>query len=85
MIAVNKIKMKQKADEGISSAKTVLDLLQTPEKLFATTSLGTNLAMVTSSAVFTAFMVSQLGQKGEWMAMVILFPLILFCGIKRFF
>ena len=80
MIAVNKIKMKQKADEGISSAQTVLDLLQTPEKLFATTSLGTNLAMVTSSAVFTAFMVSQLGHKGEWMAMVILFPLILFCG-----
>ena len=80
MIAVNKIKMKQKADEGSSSAQTVLDLLQTPEKLFATTSLGTNLAMVTSSAVFTAFMVSQLGHTGEWLAMVILFPLILFCG-----
>jgi len=80
MIAVNKIKMKQKAEEGSSSAQTVLDLLQTPEKLFATTSLGTNLAMVTSSAVFTAFMVSRLGHAGEWLAMVILFPLILFCG-----
>lgn len=80
MIAINKIKMKQKADEGSSSAKTVLGLLQTPEKLFATTSLGTNLAMVTSSAVFTAFMVSQLGHTGEWLAMFILFPVVLFCG-----
>jgi putative hemolysin len=80
MIAINKIKMKQKADEGISSAQTVLDLLQNPEKLFATTSLGTNLSMVTSSAVFTAYMVTQLGNTGEWLAMVILFPLILFCG-----
>jgi putative hemolysin len=80
MIAINKIKMKQKADEGSSSAQTVLDLLQNPEKLFATTSLGTNLAMVTSSAVFTAFMVSHLGNTGEWMSMFILFPLILFCG-----
>jgi putative hemolysin len=80
MIAINKIKMKQKAEEGSSSARTVLDLLQNPEKLFATTSLGTNLAMVTSSAVFTAFMVSHLGSSGEWMAMFILFPLILFCG-----
>ena len=80
MIAINKIKMKQKADEGNSSAQTVLDLLQNPEKLFATTSLGTNLAMVTSSAVFTAFMVSQLGHTGEWLAIVILFPLVLFCG-----
>ncbi len=80
MIAINKIKMKQKAEEGSSSAKTVLDLLQNPERLFATTSLGTNLSMVTSSAVFTAFMVSRLGNTGEWLAMVILFPLILFCG-----
>lgn len=80
MIAINKIKMKQKAEEGNLSAQTVLGLLQTPEKLFATTSLGTNLAMVTSSAVFTAFMVTQLGHTGEWLAMVILFPLILFCG-----
>jgi len=80
MIAINKIKMKQKADEGSASAQTVLDLLQNPEKLFATTSLGTNLAMVTSSAVFTAFMVSQMGNTGEWLAMVILFPLVLFCG-----
>ena len=80
MIAVNKIKMKKKADEGSSSAQTVLGLLQTPEKLFATTSLGTNLAMVTSSSVFTAYMVSQLGHTGEWLGMVILFPLVLFCG-----
>jgi len=80
MIAINKMKMKQKANEGSSSAQTVLDLLQNPEKLFATTSLGTNLAMVTSSAVFTAYMVSQLGHTGEWLAMIILFPLILFCG-----
>ena len=80
MIAINKMKMKQKADEGSSSAKTVLALLQNPEKLFATTSLGTNLAMVTSSAIFTAYMVSQLGHTGEWLAMAILFPLILFCG-----
>jgi len=80
MIAINKIKMQQKAEEGSSAAQTVLDLLQTPEKLFATTSLGTNLAMVTSSAVFTAFMVTQFGHTGEWLAMVILFPLILFCG-----
>lgn len=80
MIAINKMKMKQKADEGSSSAQTVLALLQNPEKLFATTSLGTNLAMVTSSAVFTAYMVSQLGQTGEWLAMAILFPMILFWG-----
>lgn len=80
MISINRIRMKSKAEEGNKAAQSVLDLLQTPEKLFSTTSLGTNLAMVTSSAVFTAFMVSQWGNAGEWAAILILSPVILFFG-----
>jgi putative hemolysin len=80
MIAINRIKMKKKADEGNGSAQIVLDLLNTPEKLFATTSLGTNLAVVSSTSIFTAYMVTNMGPKGELLAMVILSPLILFAG-----
>jgi magnesium and cobalt exporter, CNNM family len=80
MIAINRIRMRQKADEGNAAAKLTLDLLESPEKLFSTTSLGTNLAMVTSSAVFTAFMVSRFGHDGEWAAVLILTPVILFFG-----
>ena len=80
MIAVNRIKMQQKADEGDTSALKVLNLLSTPERLFATTSLGTNLSMVSSAAVFTAYMVSRLGESGEWAAMLVLTPLVLFLG-----
>ena len=80
MIAINRIKMKKKADEGNGSAQIVLDLLNTPEKLFATTSLGTNLAVVSSTSIFTAYMVTNMGPKGELMAMVILSPIILFAG-----
>ena len=80
MVSVNRIKMKKLAEEGNSAAQSILKLLDNPEKLFTTTSLGTNLAMVTSTAVFTAFMVSQFGQFGEWMAMLIIFPLVFFGG-----
>ena len=80
MIAINRIKMKQKADEGDSSAIIVLNLLDTPEKLFATTSLGTNLAVVSSTSIFTAYMVTHMGAQGEIWAMVILSPIILFGG-----
>jgi magnesium and cobalt exporter, CNNM family len=80
MISINRIRMKQKAEEGNSAAQSVLELLHSPEKLFSTTSLGTNLAMVTSSAIFTAFMVSQFGSAGEWAAVLILSPVILFFG-----
>ena len=80
MIAINRIKMKQKADEGNTSAERVLSLLNTPEKLFATTSLGTNLAVVSSTSIFTAYMVTRMGSQGELLAMIILSPIILFGG-----
>ena len=80
MIAINRIKMKQKADDGNNSAQIVLSLLNTPERLFATTSLGTNLAVVSSTSIFTAYMVTNIGQQGELLAMIILSPIILFAG-----
>ena len=80
MVSVNRIKMKQLADDGNSAAGAVLKLLNDPERLFTTTSLGTNLAMVASTAVFTAFMVTHFGDSGELMAMMIISPLIFFGG-----
>ena len=80
MVSVNRIKMKQLAEEGSSAARSILRLLENPERLFTTTSLGTNLTMVASTAVFTAFMVTQFGDSGEWMAMLIISPLIFFVG-----
>ena len=80
MIAINRIKMKQQADRGNRSAEIILNLLNSPEKLFATTSLGTNLAVVSSTSIFTAYMVTHMGKQGEILAMVILAPIILFGG-----
>ena len=80
MVSVNRIKMKQLAEDGNSAARSILKLLENPERLFTTTSLGTNLAMVASTAIFTAFMVTHFGDSGEWMAMIIISPLIFFGG-----
>ncbi|MZH41257.1 MAG: HlyC/CorC family transporter [Nitrospinae bacterium] len=80
MVSVNRIKMKQLAEEGSSAAKSILKLLENPERLFTTTSLGTNLTMVASTAVFTAFMVTHFGDSGEWMAMLVISPMIFFLG-----
>ena len=80
MVSVNRIKMKQLAEDGNSAAQSVLKLIDNPERLFTTTSLGTNLAMVASTAVFTAFMVTHFNESGEWMAMLIISPLIFFVG-----
>lgn len=80
MVSVNRIKMKKLAEEGNSAAQSILKLLDNPEKLFTTTSLGTNLAMVVGTAIFTAFMVGNFGNFGELLAMLIIFPLVFFGG-----
>jgi len=80
MIAINRIKMEQKAGEGNSSARLILDLLGNPERLFSTTSLGTNVAVVSSSAVFTGFMIVHFGEWGDFLSMFIISPFILFGG-----
>ncbi|MEE9498155.1 MAG: hemolysin family protein, partial [Nitrospinaceae bacterium] len=51
-----------------------------PDRLFATTSLGTNVAVVCSSAVFTGYMITRLGQWGDFVSMLIISPIILFGG-----
>jgi len=80
MVSVNRIKMKQLGEDGNSAARAILKLLDNPEQLFTTTSLGTNLAMVASTTIFTAFMVTHFGETGDWMAMLIISPLIFFGG-----
>lgn len=80
MIAINRIKMEQKASEGNTSARLILKLLGNPERLFSTTSLGTNVAVVSSSAVFTGFMIIHFGEWGDFLSMLIISPFILFGG-----
>lgn len=80
MISANRIKIQHKADKGDKVCIMIADLLKTPERLFATTSLGTNLAVVTSTAVFTTYMIARFGETGDFLTMLILTPLILFAG-----
>lgn len=80
MIAVNRFKMEQLAGEGHTSAKMILKLLSSPERLFTTTSLGTNIAVVSSTAVLTAFLVVHLGEWGDLASIILVAPLILFAG-----
>ncbi|MBI4385020.1 MAG: HlyC/CorC family transporter [Nitrospinae bacterium] len=80
LISVNRIKVQQRAGERNISAQAVLDLLKTPERIFATTSLGTNLAVVTSTSFFAAYLVTHFAENGDLYATLILAPFILFGG-----
>lgn len=80
LISVNRIQVQQKANEGNMAAIAVVNMLKTPERIFATTSVGTNLAVVTSTTLFTAYMVTRFSHNGDFYASLIIAPLILFGG-----
>ncbi len=80
LISANRFKIQSQADEDLPSAKILSNLLKTPEKLFAITSFGTNLAVVSSTSIFAAYMVARFADKGDLYATLLLGPFILFGG-----
>ena len=80
LISVNKIKLKHLSESGSKTAQSVEELLGKPERIFGATSFGTNLAVVSSTAVFTAYLVDLFGERGDLYATIIMFPIILLLG-----
>ncbi|MFQ5481405.1 MAG: hemolysin family protein [Nitrospinaceae bacterium] len=80
LISINRLKIEQRVQDGDRAAIQVQKLLATPERYLATTSLGTNIAVVCSTAVFTAYIVGLIGSWGDFLSMLILSPVILFAG-----
>ena len=58
----------------------VLKFLQSPEYLLAITLVGTNLCVVTNTALTTAFLLKALGNKGELISIFCLPPILLIFG-----
>ncbi len=80
LISSNWIKIQNLANKGDKASESVTELLRSPDRLFTTTSLGTNLAVVSSASLVTAFMVDRFGNKGDLWATLILSPIILVLG-----
>ena len=65
LISSNWIKIQNQANKGDKAAQAVTKLLRSPDRLFTTTSLGTNLAVVSSASLVTAYMVERFGNRGD--------------------
>jgi CBS domain containing-hemolysin-like protein len=80
LVAANDTRLKLRADEGSKGAKWALRLLAQPEWLFATTQVGVTLCSVSNSVISTALLLQMLGPGHEWLAILILAPILLFFG-----
>ncbi len=80
MVSVDRARIKALAEQGHRSAALVDTILQAPEKFFSTTLLGTNIAEVLSNAIATVLIIEQLGEQYQYIAILIMTPLILIFG-----
>lgn len=80
VVSCDRIKLRQRAAEGSSGAQQVHRLLERPERLLATTLVGTNFCVVTNAAIVTLLCLEFLGRGREGYATLILTPLVLLVG-----
>jgi CBS domain containing-hemolysin-like protein len=77
LISANRRRLRQWAEQKVRGAAQALKLLERPERLVATTLLGSNLSEITNTILVTAFLLETMGPGGEIVAMLLLPPLIL--------
>jgi CBS domain containing-hemolysin-like protein len=80
LVNSDKIKLRHKAAKGHSGAKLVLKIFQTPEILFGTTLVGTNLATVSLTTIGTLLMIRYFGERGDLYALLAISPLTMILG-----
>jgi putative hemolysin len=77
LVSASRRRLRHRAEEGHRGAKLALQLLAQPEYFLATTLLGAYLAAAANTVLMTAFFLGVLGPRGEYLAMVLLPPLLL--------
>src|SRR4030042_3542017 len=77
LISATRRRLRQWAEQKVRGAAQALKLLERPERLVATTLLGSNLSEITNTILVTAFLMETMGPGGEIVAMLLLPPLIL--------
>jgi CBS domain containing-hemolysin-like protein len=80
MVSVDRARIKALAEQGSKRAALVDAVLQSPEKFFSTTLLGTNIAVVLSNAIATFLIIQYLGEQYQYITILIMTPLILIFG-----
>jgi len=76
VVSADRMKLRQQAAKGSSGAKLALSMLEKPEWLLSTTLVGTNISVVTNTTVATALMIQLFGPDYNWLAVVLVAPLI---------
>jgi len=80
MISLNRPRLRHQADEGDERAAFLAATLENPDTLLATTLVGTNLAVVSSTALATKLFTLLLPGRDSLLVSAVMVPVIVVCG-----
>ncbi len=80
LVSTDRPKLRHRAAQGHKGAKLASKMLAVPERLLATTLLGTNISSIALTTVGTVLMVGLFGGKGEIIAIIVFTPVFLIFG-----
>lgn len=80
LYSANKLRIRHHAEQGSRAARLILQMLERPEQMLGSTLVMHSLVVVTGTSLATALLVNWLGQRGEWVALVVMTSLVLIVG-----
>jgi CBS domain containing-hemolysin-like protein len=75
MVSADRVRLRRQAQAGDEGSRLALRFLEAPQRLLATTLLGTNISIVTATTVMTLAFIGEPG--GEAMAVALMTPVFL--------
>jgi putative hemolysin len=80
LFSANKFTIRQNAEQGSRTAKLMLQMLNKPEHMLGSILVTHHLVVVTGTSLATAVFVTWLGQRGVWVALIVMTGLVLSVG-----
>ena len=80
LVNSDKLKLRHRAKQGHHGSRLVLQLFEKPERLLATTLVGTNIATVSTATLGTIMTIRYFGEGGDVLAFFLITPLMLIFG-----
>lgn len=80
LVNADKLKLRHRAKQGHQGCQLVLKQFEQPERILATTLIGTNISTVSLATLGTVMVIQQFGDGGDILAFLLITPLMLIFG-----